>query len=128
MAIQKLEERQLELIGEDWHYVGESGEIPFYSTSSNYDTVNYTAGAFYKDPSGIVWLKGLVKPATTGVGGYVFILPEGYRPALIRHFVTLSATAMPAPLIRIFPGGEVEVYRGSTTWTCLDTINFRAEN
>lgn len=63
--------------GEDWHYVGETGEPAFSSGWSN-GSSSYAAMAFrYREP-GIVDLVGYV--TTNGTGPSVFTLPEGYRP------------------------------------------------
>lgn len=66
------------LTGEDWHYVGESGEPAFENDWENSPT--QPALAFRVREAGIVDVQGsiinLVDPTDT-----VFTLPAGYRPS-----------------------------------------------
>lgn len=126
MAKEQVEERQVDLIGEDWHYVGEPGEVPFENGWVNYNTTTYTPCAYYKDPSGMVRLKGLVKDGTMNTA--IFTLPEGYRPVGVIHMVGLSFTVTASPRFRIYPTGDVQANVGGNGWMCLDHIVFRADN
>src|SRR3954469_22536714 len=82
------------LVGEGWHEVGAAGEpkfnydhgTPRYDDSYvNLDPTKYNTAAFYKDPLGIVHLKGAITPRDTTLGAScdshsIFQLPAGYRP------------------------------------------------
>jgi hypothetical protein len=81
---------------EEWHEVGTPGEPGFIDGFgcggrgcagwANFGNGHNTVG-FYKDPYGVVHLKGVVKwtnagqNAPGGCGWAIFQLPEGYRPA-----------------------------------------------
>jgi hypothetical protein len=65
---------------EPWHEVGDPGEPPFRSSCANYGNGDETVG-FYKDPVGIVHLKGGFHCTAGAAGNVVFQLPAGYRPA-----------------------------------------------
>jgi hypothetical protein len=92
---------------------------------------NWNAGwsqaAYARDPFGIVHLKGLV----TCHGGLqcvvppaIFVLPQGYRPALWSVFATLSDDQ--SARITIDPSGNVlpSIWHGN--WISLDGITFPA--
>ena len=81
------------LVGEAWHEVttfnGCYGQTqpPCPLGYSNVDPSKYNTAAYYKDPLGIVHLKGTITAKTTFPSGNcdgfsVFLLPAGYRPAL----------------------------------------------
>jgi hypothetical protein len=66
---------------ENWHEVGTAGEPTFYPGASNRPDmapVELEHASFYKDKEGVVHLKGFV---IIGTGGFIFSLPQGYRPA-----------------------------------------------
>lgn len=71
--------------GEDWHYVGDTGE-PAWTQVAAVDSWennqgNYNLG-FRKRESGIVDIQGIIRAvADPPSGAYVFTLPEGYRPS-----------------------------------------------
>jgi hypothetical protein len=46
----------------------------------------YATVGFYKDPFGVVHLKGVAKQTSAAALGKAFKLPEGYRPATTRIF------------------------------------------
>jgi hypothetical protein len=132
---------------EPWHEVGTTGEPAFFehgiTGSSTFKFVNFgsphnTAG-FYKDPQGVVHLKGLVKwtQSQGGSGQWgcgfprVFRLPGGYRPAATE----IRPSLMSDTLTRIDIGsdgwvGMCEPNRSiaSGDWLLLDGISFRAAN
>lgn len=64
---------------EAWHEIGASGNPTFASNWTNADPPDEQTAAFYKDPFGVVHLKGIVT-ATSGAGAVIFTLPIGYRP------------------------------------------------
>jgi hypothetical protein len=130
---------------ENWHEVGEVGEPPFNASWQNFDSSHNSAG-FYKDPFGVVHLKGLVKrvtPATAGPVGCdlnerVFSLPSGYTPSTGRTTIFTSAASLTSA------GGETTLrvnVHNEAIWVCesnpskqwqaddwlsLDGISFRA--
>jgi len=61
-----------------WHSIGAPGEPAFTNAWVNYGAPFNTAG-FWKDPNGVVHLRGLIMNGTAGVP--IFTLPVGYRPA-----------------------------------------------
>lgn len=65
--------------GEDWHYVGESGE-PAFGTGWSNASSSYPAMAFRLREAGIVDLVGSITTDATGTTD-LFTLPSGYRPA-----------------------------------------------
>jgi collagen triple helix repeat protein len=97
---------------------------PYYS---NYGNGSNTA-AFYKDPFGVVHLKGLVK------GGWyicpIFILPAGYRPAGVEVRITLLDNTVSR--LNINANGYLTREIGpsdlGTSWFSLDGLSFRAAN
>jgi hypothetical protein len=118
---------------ENWHEVGAPGEPAFTSSGwTNFGSPHTTAG-FYKDPYGVVHLKGLVK--WTG-GGHVadcvtpFVLPQGYRPAAREIHPSLKNDTLVQ--IDILTDGSVSACGGQALnngdWFALDGISFRAAN
>lgn len=63
--------------GEDWHYVGESGEPAFQNSWEN--SGGNPALAFRIREAGIVDIQGTIVSGANG--SVVFTLPEGYRPS-----------------------------------------------
>lgn len=90
---------------EAWHEVGALGEPGFIDSFgcggggcagwTNFGAGHNTVG-FYKDPYGVVHLKGVVKwtnagqSAPAGCGWPIFQLPEGYRPASTEAHATMK--------------------------------------
>ena len=123
---------------EPWHVIGTANEPGFQNGWTNFDPSGWslTTAAFYKDPYGVMHLKGVVKGGTvshTG-SGIIFSLPYGYGPEQDEVQAVLSNDAL----------GRVIVERGSSTsdgrtvgwvhaappsnsaWVSLDGITFRA--
>jgi hypothetical protein len=64
---------------EPYHEIGAPGEPAFQNGWANFDATNFTTAGFYKDPLGVVHLKGtLVNAADNSIA---FQLPPGYRPS-----------------------------------------------
>ena len=63
---------------EAWHEIGAAGEPAFQNGWTNEDPSGEVTAAFYKDPWGVVHLKGLV---ASGSNGLIFALPAAYRPS-----------------------------------------------
>jgi hypothetical protein len=136
-----------ELTVEGWHLVGAPGEPPFQAnaacTSSrcwtNLGSVHNPV-AFYKDPFGVVHLKGIAAcqnieieacSAAPSPNAVIFTLPAGYHPAAQEAVATLSSVAGNIARIDVTSSGEV-VLRGPNVpafgggWVSLDGITFRA--
>jgi hypothetical protein len=88
--------------------------------------VNFGGGfnnaGYYKDPFGVVRLRGMVKSGV--VGNAVFNLPAGYRPANEELFVAISNGALGR--VDVYPSGDVGATSGSNAWFSLDGLTFRA--
>jgi hypothetical protein len=131
-----------QLTPEPWRFVGYNGQpafakdvgFPGYEWSNSWVWPQSEA-AFYKDPYGVVHLKGKVKCVgnTCAQASLIFQLPAGYRPADRNVFVTLSDAdgagngATPAR-VNVDPDGWVNrtSQLGKTGWLTLDGITFRA--
>ena len=90
---------------------------------------------YYKDDSGIVHLRGLIKGGVIDGGKQMFVLPQGYRPSHSSCYVTYSqggsVVEINGVVARIDVSGETgSVYptRGSNELFSLEGISFRAEN
>jgi hypothetical protein len=126
---------------EGWHEVGTAGQPPFWCWIGPVVDVcpwqNYLGGyntaGFYKDPLGVVRLKGLVALHGTGFGTAacdfvsVFTLPAGYRPSAATIFASLRNDTLAR--IDVLASGEVSICATPTNegdWFSLDGISFRA--
>ena len=111
---------------------------PFTLRWANFDAGGHSTTAFFKDPWGVVHIKGLIRSGCLG-GGPVFVLPEGYRPAGRSVFATIAfdpddsaggqtdGDDVRAARINVDPNGLVSVEEdGNATWTSLEGITFRA--
>lgn len=106
---------------EDWIEIGSGGAPAFQNSWVNYGSGYETAG-FYKDPFGIVHLKGTIAGGT--LTNPAFSLPAGYRPAAHLDLPVVSNAAFGRVII--FSTGPVNAQIGSTTRFSLDGITFRA--
>jgi hypothetical protein len=144
---------------EAWHEVGKSGEPAFVSGLScngglhpcawtnsrdsafGLDDSDSTTTAFYRDPLGIVHLKGapcvediLTSDCESGLsvpfgGVAIFTLPTGYRPDHDWNFEVLGSNGGTGTdgRVSVHADGSVRVIRpNSVTWVTLDGITFRA--
>jgi hypothetical protein len=112
---------------EGWHVVGAAGEPAFENSWVNYGG-GFSSAAFYKDPYGVVHLKGVVQLGT--IGTTIFSLPSGYLPSEDLIISTRSNNASGEVRILVgcffFCDDEVVAQAGSNTWFSLDGISFRA--
>lgn len=118
---------------EPWRVVGQPGQPVFAAKEtavwSRFDHAHNQV-AFYKDPYGVVHLKGLVKCVGTGCAGEdtIFFLPPGYRPVVREVHLSISndgTNTIPAR-VNIDPDGRVgRTEIGGTKWLSLDGITFR---
>ena len=82
----------------------------------------YNTAAYYKDPFGIVHLKGLIASGTLQAAA--FTLPAGYRPSGTE---VLTATSNESyGQVRINSSGQVIPFAGSNAYYSLDGLTFRA--
>lgn len=81
----------------------------------------YNAVGYYRDPFGIVRLRGVVKGGTIGTS--IFVLPVGYRPANYELLSTVSNSAFGNLVIDSV--GNVVPQVGSSTAFSLDNMTFR---
>jgi hypothetical protein len=114
---------------EAWHEVGTSGEPAFATGWQNFNAPVTTA-AFYKDPFGVVHLKGWVS-GNTSTGTIIFTLPESYRPTkeVCAASVDQSQTPPRAIAVCIGASGAVQEpnnFPSTTIQVALDGITFRA--
>lgn len=127
MATQQINSTQFDPIGEDWHIVGDPGEPGFEDSWVAYGG-GYTTPSFYKDPGGVVHLKGLLKSGSIGTGNAMFTLPKGYRPVGILHFAVEGHDGTKTNRIKVYQTGAVEPGVGSSNGHfCIDGIKFKAD-
>ena len=90
-----------------------------------FDTTNYNAPGYYKDPLGTVHLQGLVKD---GSNNTIFTLPANYRPnkSLIISSISNNGISNTLAEIKIEPNGNIKLLNGDNTWLTLENISFRA--
>lgn len=122
---------------EPWHVIGSANEPGFQNGWTNFDPNGFfSTAAFYKDPYGVVHLKGVVKGGTVShsSSGIIFMLPYGYGSEQDEVHAVLSNEGL----------GRVTIKRGSSVsdgrtvayvyaappsnsaWVSLDGITFRA--
>jgi hypothetical protein len=125
---------------EGWHEVGQPGEPAFNAGPHCWENYNYGAPTtpqynrvgFYKDPYGVVHLKGLAMENCAGgadAGSDVFVLPPGYRPAAREVQVSINWLNAIQRVDVDSDGGvsfEIEPDDGSIAFNSLDGITFRA--
>lgn len=91
--------------------------------------VNYGSGqalvAYYKDETGCVHIKGLVKEGTAVSNTTLFVLPAGYRPSEIVLYSTASNGGYGQAYVRL--NGDVVFDVGSNVFFSLNGLSFRAE-
>ncbi|MDF2881668.1 MAG: hypothetical protein K0R54_2225 [Clostridiaceae bacterium] len=94
----------------------------FQNNWVNYDAVSFGTAGYFKDLSGVVHLRGMVKSGTLNTA--IFTLPIGYRPA----YVEINPTVANGSLGRVdvLPNGAVYLVTGSNAAVTLAGISFRA--
>jgi len=122
---------------EAWHEVGATGEPAFTDGWINSTDTGDTTTAFYKDPFGVVHLKGAIGDGAASTptvsGPAVFVLPSGDRPTKFACFPTIGVTygtgAIAATYVCVDSDGAIDVgtLGGSVSHDyLLDGITFRA--
>lgn len=101
--------------------IGDTGQPAFANSWVNYGSGWQVAG-FWRDPLGIVHLRGLIKSGT--VGSAAFTLPPGFRPPLAETFAVLSNGALGR--VDVASDGTVTPMTPSNnTYVSLSGIQFR---
>jgi hypothetical protein len=104
-----------------WHKIGGAGEPAFQNGWTNESPGDEVTAAFYKDPFGVVHLKGIV---TGGSNGTIFTLPARYRPS--RNLVEpMWRFASGSGEMAIYSIGIVNIVSGSGV-ASLDGVSFTA--
>lgn len=113
---------------ESWHnasYVGGWGDP---------GQTGYPGAAYFKEPSGLVNVRGLVGNGTLTANVYqaVLTLPAGYMPAFRTPFLTTVQQANNtngAGIVVVYPDGTVllgTAFTGAVTYAALDVVRFKA--
>lgn len=93
---------------------------------TNYDTSIWQAAGYYKDLTGQVWLRGLLKRSSAALNTSVFQLPAGYRPAKNCTFAAMANDAFARITVDI--NGNVTVPAATNgswfTFFSLDGLSF----
>jgi hypothetical protein len=128
------------VVAENWHEVGAPGEPAFESGAANArpnwicsspdpqpaGCPTYETAGFYKDPFGVVHLKGSLK---LGGSTIAFTLPPGYRPARARAFkLTVEPETTNATLVIYDENVQIiqdAGYSGNEIYS-LDSVSFLA--
>ncbi len=116
---------------EAYHEVGAPGEPQFENGWANFDSANFSTAGFYKDPFGVVHLKGTLVNATDN--SIAFQLPPGYRPSK-QHLMPMGSEApnpfgVPVPAkLEVESDGEVrpDCDGAGCASAGIDGLTFRA--
>jgi hypothetical protein len=123
---------------EPWHEVGQTGEPAFQNGWQNLGDTRTATAAFYKDPWGVVHLKGTVKSGSNG--STIFTLPCGYGPNKDQNFTVVSYGANTSnvgilDIAFLTPAcddgsyrAEVRAAQSSATAFSLNDVTFRAHD
>lgn len=120
MVLGKLEPKLA--VSEPWHTVGNAGEPAFQNAWVNFGGGHAVAG-FYKDPTGVVHLKGFVKNGVAG--GTIFMLPEGYRPMTEERFVANNNDTVCEFIVQT--NGAVYAVNSNNVFISLAGVQFLAQ-
>jgi hypothetical protein len=120
---------------EDWHQVSSFGTCTPSMGGAAWANSGTTIStvAYYRDPLGVVHVKGSVKcPGTMGATPVpIFTLPAGYRPDAVRYFAAVQNFGSEDGALAVVGFGNVDNLRASSatshpeTHLSLDAINFR---
>jgi S-layer homology domain len=106
---------------EAFHIVGTAGQPPFQNGWHNIGLGFSTAG-FFKDPLGIVHLKGTLSGGVSG--NPAFTLPGGYRPAEFL-FLPIAGGGTGSGLVVLQDGRVQPACGGACSGIGLDGLTFR---
>jgi hypothetical protein len=125
---------------ENWPAGGPGGTLSAYGCCGAMSSwVNYSTGdkaAYYKDPYGVVHLKGRVRWNMESAGSdnrwwsyRIMNLPQGYRPSGDRVFAVVSNNQPSAITVEAGGGvGPTAQLGDGKQWISLDGVSFRAAN
>ena len=125
---------------ENWPAGGPGGTLNAYGCCGNMSSwVNHSPSdkaAYYKDPYGVVHLKGRVRWNLEGPSSdnrwwsyRIMNLPQGYRPSGDRIFAVVSNNQPAAITVEASGGvGPTAQLGDGKQWISLDGISFRAAN
>lgn len=82
---------------------------------------SFTPPGYYKDPDGVVHLRGLIKDGTVGL--VAFTLPPGYRPSGTLIFSSITSTG--AGRLDVLATGDVVPQSGGNGYFTLSGMDFR---
>ena len=108
--------------GEDWHYVGDTGE-PAFETGWDNALPDFNL-AFRIRESGIVDIQGAIAPTSHPAStNTVFTLPEGYRPSAgflcsvvgytLASFPTIGSRVVPV-IVSVGAAGALVIFDATT--------------
>jgi hypothetical protein len=104
------------------HVVGKPGQPAFENGCTNFLPGDITEVGFYKDPFGVVHMRGYA----TGCTGFasIFTLPVGFRPKEGEFFAVVNSNSSNG-LVEVTAEGKVLVFGGTTAG--LSTVEFRTD-
>ena len=107
---------------EAWHEVGGGPTEPAFQNGwANLGNANEVTAAFYKDPFGVVHLKGIL---SAGPNSTIFTLPAGYLPS--KNLIENVTRGGVAGMLVVLANGDVKFNTGSG-FTSLDGVTFRVD-
>jgi hypothetical protein len=111
---------------EAWREIGTEDNPDFEANWANYTTISaHNTAAFFKDPFGMVHIKGLVTHTVGGAATSVFYLPEGYRPVKRGIFATIGTGDTLCRVDVLANGGVYLVAGDASSYLAIDVISFR---
>ena len=111
---------------EDPHKVGDPNEPAFQNSWVNFDTATFHGARFWKDPTGMVHLEGLVKNGAAAPST-IFTLPAGYRPSNGHMFAVVTGNPALGRVDVAATGNVVWQGGGTNVLLTLSGITFRQE-
>jgi hypothetical protein len=106
------------------HIVGQPGEPIFEGGCGNFSPTDITPISFYKDPTGVVHLRGYASECDIP-SGPIFTLPAGFRPPIGEFFPAVSGNTT-STLVEVKATGLVQHFGASTA--TLGGIEFRTDD
>jgi hypothetical protein len=115
---------------EEWHEVSTFGTCSISPATVPWEPAGgeLPSPAYYRDPFGVVHLRGSVKcPATTAYDYPLFFLPPGFRPEGFAYFPAIASYNQHGA-VGVSKSGEVRNLLGSSaaaSHLSLDSVSFR---
>jgi hypothetical protein len=113
----------LTVVPEPYHEVGAPGQPPFQNGWHNDNPAIQSTGGFYRDPLGVVHLKGTITGGSP-VPFAIFTLPSGYRPT--KHLCRATLMGGVADLCITTNGDLYEQGGTQGYFLLLDGLTFQA--